>query len=64
MRVVNAEVPGAIHRAAEWHFHIAEAIADRNPVAAEAAMRLHLNQVRGELERQLNAESTDRKVAS
>lgn len=64
MRVMNAEVPGAIHRAAEWHLHIVEAIESRNPVAAEAAMRLHLNQVRGELERHLGLRSTKRKVAS
>lgn len=64
MRVMNAEVPGAIHRAAEWHLHIVEAIESRNPAAAEAAMRLHLNQVRGEMERHLATDSTNRRVAS
>jgi len=64
MRVMNAEVPGAIHRAAEWHVHIVEAIESRNPAAAEAAMRLHLNQVRGELERHLGLETANRRVAS
>lgn len=64
MRVVNANVPGAIHRAAEWHLHIVEAIESRNPVAAEAAMRLHLNQVRSELNSELHPEMAKRKVAS
>jgi len=64
MRVVNAEVPGAIHRAVEWHLHIVEAIESRNPSAAEAAMRLHLNQVRSELESELNRDLTKGKVAS
>jgi DNA-binding FadR family transcriptional regulator len=62
MRVVNAEVPGAIHRAAEWHLHIVEAIERRNPVAAEAAMRLHLIQVRSELDSELDRESSIGKV--
>lgn len=64
MRVLNAEVPGAIHRAAHWHAHIVAAIESRDPNAAEAAMRLHLNQVRGELNREFENFTDGRKVAS
>jgi DNA-binding FadR family transcriptional regulator len=58
MRVVNAEVPGAIHRATEWHSVILAAIESRDPIAAEAAMRLHLTQVRGELDNAMEHQLT------
>lgn len=64
MRTANAEVPGAIHRAADWHLLIVEAIESRNPVAAEAAMQLHLTQVRSELEAHLELEKLNQKAAS
>jgi len=64
MRAVNAEVPGAIHRASEWHSLIVDAIESRNPVAAEAAMQLHLTQVRSELETHLEPEKLNRRAAS
>jgi DNA-binding FadR family transcriptional regulator len=64
MRVVNAEVPGAIHRAAQWHVHIVDALESRDPSAAEAAMRLHLNQVRGELNAELMVQDDEGRVDS
>lgn len=64
MRVVNAEVPGAIHRAAQWHSHIVAALESRDPNAAEAAMRLHLNQVRGELNGDFPGLANEGRVAS
>lgn len=64
MRVVNAEVPGAMHRAAQWHAHIVAAIESRDPAAAEAAMKLHLNQVRGELNRDDGGMNSGRREAS
>lgn len=50
-RAASADVPGAIDRAAQWHEKIIEALRDRDPVSASAAMHLHLRQVRHELQR-------------
>lgn len=50
-RYATAAVPGAIDRAVNWHRQILEALQDGDPVAASAAMTLHLRQVRHELER-------------
>lgn len=46
----SVTVEGAVDRAVEWHEHILEALAAHDPGAASAAMRLHLRQVRTELE--------------
>ena len=45
-----AHRPGAIQRAAEWHEHIIEALKAHDAATASAAMRMHLNQVSGELD--------------
>jgi DNA-binding FadR family transcriptional regulator len=50
-RTRSAELPGSIARAAFWHGEILAALQARDADAAESAMRLHLRQVRGELER-------------
>lgn len=50
-RVASVAVPGATERAAEWHRHVYQAISTGDPEAAEAAMRMHLVQVKSELER-------------
>jgi DNA-binding FadR family transcriptional regulator len=50
-RIASASVPGAIGRAISWHGEIIEAVRSRDPDGAEAAMRLHLRQVRAELGR-------------
>jgi Transcriptional regulators len=49
-RVRSAEIPGGVERASFWHAQIIEALRARNAADAESAMRLHLRQVRGELE--------------
>ena len=50
-RVASAEIPGAIARAQEWHRQILAAVRGHDAESASAAMRLHLRQVREELER-------------
>ena len=49
-RVRSAELPGGIERASAWHAQIITALRARDAEAAESAMRLHLRQVRAELE--------------
>lgn len=49
-RSSSVTVQGAVDRAVAWHEHILEALAGHDPGAASAAMRLHLRQVRTELE--------------
>ncbi|WP_166354476.1 FadR/GntR family transcriptional regulator [Phytoactinopolyspora limicola] len=49
-RQFSVQVPGAVERAVMWHRHILEAIEARDPGAAADAMRMHLRQVRSELE--------------
>lgn len=49
-RTRSAGLPGGIARAAFWHGEILAALRKRDADAAESAMRLHLRQVRGELE--------------
>lgn len=46
----SVQVPGAVDRAVMWHNHILTAIEARDPGAAADAMRMHLRQVRSELE--------------
>lgn len=46
----SAELTGAVARAQFWHREILDALRARDATAAESAMRLHLRQVRGELE--------------
>ncbi|TDE11171.1 FadR/GntR family transcriptional regulator [Jiangella asiatica] len=46
----SVQVPGAVERAVMWHRHILEAIEARDPGAAADAMRMHLRQVRSEIE--------------
>ncbi|WP_430332911.1 FadR/GntR family transcriptional regulator [Rhodococcus sp. ACT016] len=48
-RTASAAVPGAVDRAIHWHRQILETVAGGDPDTAEAAMRMHLRQVRGEL---------------
>lgn len=48
-RTATAAVDGAISRAIDWHDRIIDAIRDRDPVGASAAMHLHLRQVRHDL---------------
>lgn len=50
-RSASATIPGAIDRALVWHLQILDAVRERDPVAAAAAMQLHLRQVRGEIAR-------------
>lgn len=49
-RARSAALPGGIERAAFWHAQIIAALRARQVADAESAMRLHLRQVRGELE--------------
>lgn len=49
-RYASAGIPGAIDRAANWHVRILEAVIARDPLAASAAMTLHLRQVHSEIE--------------
>lgn len=48
-RQAATAVPGAIERAIFWHGQILKALEDRDGPAAEAAMGLHMRQVRDEL---------------
>jgi DNA-binding FadR family transcriptional regulator len=48
-RRASAEIPGAVDRAVEWHRQVIDALRTGDPLVAEAAMRLHLHQVRSEL---------------
>ncbi|WP_158607920.1 FadR/GntR family transcriptional regulator [Nocardia panacis] len=48
-RAASAAIPGAVERAIHWHHQILETVAAGDPDTAEAAMRMHLRQVRGEL---------------
>jgi DNA-binding FadR family transcriptional regulator len=48
-RRASAEIPGAVERALAWHREIVDALRSGDPLVAEAAMRLHLHQVRSEL---------------
>lgn len=50
-RSASAHIPGAIKRAQQWHEQILEAVRAGDPDSAAAAMRLHLKQVREEIER-------------
>lgn len=50
-RSASATVPGAIGRAWQWHEQILAAVRSRDPESASAAMRLHLRQVREEIQR-------------
>lgn len=50
-RTRSAALPGGVERAAHWHGEIIAALRARDAVAAEAAMRAHLRQVREELDR-------------
>jgi DNA-binding FadR family transcriptional regulator len=49
-RHASATIPGAIDRAWNWHVRILEAVSARDPLAASAAMTLHLRQVHSEIE--------------
>ncbi len=49
-RARSAELPGAVERAKYWHGEILTALKSRSAADSERAMRLHLRQVRGELE--------------
>jgi DNA-binding FadR family transcriptional regulator len=56
-REASVDVPGAVDRAVFWHRHILAAIESGDASSADAAMRMHLRQVRDELE-QLDAVTT------
>lgn len=47
----TVRVQGAVDRAIFWHRHILEAVEAHDSVAVQDAMRMHLRQVRSELER-------------
>lgn len=49
-RIASVAVPGAVDRAVFWHRLLLEAIKERDAASAEAAMRMHLRQVRAELD--------------
>ncbi|AEV85084.1 Fatty acid metabolism regulator protein [Actinoplanes sp. SE50] len=49
-RTLATQVPGGVDRAIMWHTHLLEAVESRDSMAATDAMRMHLRQVRGELQ--------------
>jgi DNA-binding FadR family transcriptional regulator len=49
-REMMARQEGGVERALFWHRHIVEAIEHRDPEASRDAMRMHLRQVRAELD--------------
>lgn len=49
-RSALASVPGAVERALMWHTHVLEAIDACDPGAARDSMRMHMRQVRAELD--------------
>ena len=49
-RSASTTVPGAVERANDWHERILAAVSDGDPESAAAAMKLHLRQVRDEIE--------------
>lgn len=49
-RAALATVPGAVERALTWHTHVLTAIEACDPGAARDSMRMHMRQVRAELD--------------
>ncbi|AEV85069.1 GntR family transcriptional regulator [Actinoplanes sp. SE50] len=49
-RTLAAQTPGGVDRAIAWHTHLVEAVEARDALAATDAMRMHLRQVRGDLQ--------------
>lgn len=49
-RTASAAVPGAVERAVFWHRHVLDALVDRDAQAVADAMRMHMRQVRTELD--------------
>lgn len=48
-RTAAARLPGALEHATYWHTEIMQAVKNKDPELAKAAMRMHLNQVRVDL---------------
>lgn len=54
-RIETARLPESIQHANRWHSEIINAVITKNPELARAAMRMHLNQVREDLDKALKA---------
>lgn len=50
VRIENAKCPDAVDHATYWHEEIMRAVISRDSELAKAAMRMHMNQVRADLE--------------
>jgi GntR family transcriptional repressor for pyruvate dehydrogenase complex len=52
-RTATARLPGSLDHAVHWHKEIMQAVKSKDPDLARAAMRMHLNQVRADLDEAL-----------